>query len=161
MGFESHQRILGNRNDVKPFGVLMTFHWLEDQPELLVCESDLPMYARPATISDRRNAITPPRRLSSPAVISRSIERHQGSLAASISRSVSATEIAAPLHFFGTGGSLLVTGFVFSKPHRMAWVNALDRTPAMFRTVFFESARGASRSDGVRHLRADGSIRAV
>ena len=48
-----------------------------------------------------------------------------------------------PRHFFGTGGSLLVTGFTVTKPHLIARVKALEITPAMFLTVFFERGRGA------------------
>jgi hypothetical protein len=35
-----------------------------------------------------------------------------------------------------------VTGFVLTKPHRMARANALETTPAMLRTVFGLMGRG-------------------
>jgi|CZKS01.1.fsa_nt_gi hypothetical protein len=46
-----------------------------------------------------------------------------------------------PFRFLGLGGSLLVTGFVVSRPHLIARENALERTPAMLRTVFLLSGR--------------------
>jgi hypothetical protein len=48
--------------------------------------------------------------------------------------------------FFGTGGSLRDTGLALTIPHFSARVNALDSTPAMFRTVLAESGRGSLRT---------------
>jgi hypothetical protein len=44
--------------------------------------------------------------------------------------------------FFGTGGSLRVTGFVTTRPQISARLNAEETTPAMLRTVFADSGRG-------------------
>ena len=68
---------------------------------------------------------------------------HQGPVDASISMSVCATVSPIPLRFFGTGGSLAETGFALSKPHLIAREKALDRTPAMLRTVLAERGRGS------------------
>ncbi len=68
---------------------------------------------------------------------------HQGPLAASISMSFCATVSPMPLRLFGTGGSLSETGFDLTRPHLIAFANALEITPATFRTVFAERGRGS------------------
>src|SRR5215470_11912616 len=93
-------------------------------------------------MSDQRNAKTSPRRAPVAAAISRNIGRHQGPAADLINSICSDGSNAIPSRFFGTGGSLFVTGFVVANPHLMARRNALDTTPAMLRTDFADSGRG-------------------
>ena len=68
---------------------------------------------------------------------------HQGPLAASINMSFCATVSPMPFRFFGTGGSLADTGFSLTRPHLIAFANAMDTTPAMLRTVFADKGRAA------------------
>src|SRR5579862_7316220 len=94
-------------------------------------------------MSDQRSARTSPRRAPVPAHTSRNVAKHQGPLAAATNVFCCVGASAIPLRFFGTGGSLPDTGFIVTSPHLIAREKALDSTPAMFRTVFAESGRGA------------------
>jgi len=67
---------------------------------------------------------------------------HQSPFAELISSICSAGNSAFPSLFLGAGGSLFVTGLVSTNPHLRARRNALDRTPAVLRTVLADSARG-------------------
>ena len=68
-------------------------------------------------------------------------------------------EASALWQFFTRGGSLLVTGFIEIRPQRIARANALETTPAIFRTVFALSARGVRSLRCGRHTAATWSIR--
>ena len=57
-------------------------------------------------------------------------------------RSCSSVARAIPMRFLTLGGSLLVTGFVVTSPHRIARTKAEETRPAMLRTVFGFIGRG-------------------
>ena len=61
---------------------------------------------------------------------------HQGPDANSSSIVCCADVSAIAKCFFTRGGSLFVTGLAEINPHRIARMNALETTPAIFRTVF-------------------------
>src|ERR1700687_3315825 len=67
---------------------------------------------------------------------------HQGPDADSSTIACCADVSAIAKCFFTRGGSLLVTGFVATRPHLIARANADEPTPAMFRTVFGLMGRG-------------------
>src|ERR1700693_891902 len=93
-------------------------------------------------MSDQRSASTSPRRQPVAATTSRYVPRHDDYVAASMTILCCSGVSAMPRCFFTFGGSLLVTGLVVANPHLMARLNALETTPAIFRTVFALSGRG-------------------
>src|ERR1700730_17929550 len=93
-------------------------------------------------MSDQRSASTSPRPQPGDATTTRYAPRNHGSLAASITILCWSGVSAMPRCFFSLGGSLLVTGLVVANPHLMARLNALETTPAIFRTVFALSCPG-------------------
>jgi hypothetical protein len=100
------------------------------------------MVARPSLMYDQRSARTSPRRAPVPPHTSRKIGIHQGPDAAWKTISCSAEVQRDAKCFFTRGGSLLVAGLVEVSLQRIARANALETTPAMFRTVFALIERG-------------------
>src|SRR5690242_1717527 len=94
-------------------------------------------------MSDQRSAKTSPRRAPVAPDTSRNAGRHHGPEALSQISVCCAGVRAMPRRFFGTGGSLRDTGLFATSPHLTARANALDTTPAMFRTVLAERWRDA------------------
>src|ERR1700679_1338711 len=92
-------------------------------------------------MSDQRKARISPRRAPVAAATSRNVAMHQGPVADAKARNCCAGVSATPRRFFGTGGSLLLTGLAETSPHRSARANALDTRPAMCLTVFELSGR--------------------
>jgi hypothetical protein len=68
---------------------------------------------------------------------------HQGLVALSSTSACWAGVSATPRCFFTRGGSLFVTGLMLASPQLIARENALETIPAMFRTVFALTGRGA------------------
>src|ERR1017187_5291453 len=68
---------------------------------------------------------------------------HQGPAAEPSRRACCPDVRAIARCFFTRGGSLLVTGLVVTSPHLIARENAVETTPAIFRTVFALIGRGS------------------
>src|SRR5262249_23980855 len=92
-------------------------------------------------MSDQRSAKSSPRRAAMDAAILRNIGKHRP-VAASKTISCSAGVSSFFTAFLGVGGSLLVTGLAEIRPHLIARPNALETTPATWRTLLALKGRG-------------------
>ncbi len=93
------------------------------------------------SVIHQRKARTSPRRAPVAAQISRNVAMHHGEVADAKTRACCAGVSATPLRFFGTGGSLRVTGFLATNPHLSARAKALETRPATCLTVLALSGR--------------------
>src|SRR5215831_12155093 len=94
-----------------------------------------------SSMSDQRTPMISPRRQAEAGSTRRNIGRHQMLLADSKTISCWSTVRIFITRFFGTGGSLRVTGFELIKFQIWARLYALEITPAMLRTVLADNGR--------------------